>query len=124
MSTAKLDLPLESAGPSRSSGSSHPPRRLPRNMINTKTLSFWCPVMMVIKKLEDVHKNRFWAKKQHFWAQKKAILAVFGHKMGYRVTKWDPTITPNVKKVASRCGQGVISLGWIDQSDKKLLLGL
>ena len=51
-----------------------PPRSLPSNMSNTKKLSFWCLVMMVTKKLEDVHKRlksgqkniTFGPKKGHF----------------------------------------------------------
>ena len=45
------------------------------NMIKTKTLSFWCPVMMVCsKKLEDVHKKLTLGRKQDFWAQKGPFL--------------------------------------------------
>ena len=36
-------------------GPLYPPRSLSSNMINTKMLSFWCPVMMVAKKMEAVH---------------------------------------------------------------------
>ena len=40
---------------------------LPSNMINAKTLSFWCPVMMLTKILEDVQKEvGFGPKKGHF----------------------------------------------------------
>ena len=51
-------------------GPLYPPRSLSSNMINTKMLSFWCPVMMVAKKMEAVHKKLISGQKQHFWAQK------------------------------------------------------
>ena len=46
-----------------------PPRRLPI-MSNKKTLSLWCFVMIVLKKLGDLHKKMILVRKQHFWAQK------------------------------------------------------
>merc|ERR1719341_3204663 len=53
-----------------------PPRSLLSNMSNTKTLSFWCPVMMVTKKLEDVDKKLISGQKTHFLAQKGPLWAV------------------------------------------------
>ena len=53
-----------------------PPRSLPGNMSNTKALSFWCPVMMVAKNLEDVHKKMVFGLKQHFWARKGPFWAI------------------------------------------------
>ena len=51
------------------------PRSLPGIMINMKTLSFWCPV--IIKKFGGCpQKNGFWAQKQHFWAQKGSFWAI------------------------------------------------
>ena len=55
--------------------------------------------------------------KTSFLAPKRTNLAVFGHIMGYRVTKWAPIINPKVKKVVLRCDQEVILVGWIDPSD-------
>ena len=49
-------------------GPLHPPRSLPSNMRNTKT--FWCLVIMVTKKLEDLQKKIISGRKHHFWAQK------------------------------------------------------
>ena len=44
-----------------------PPRSLPSNMRNIKILSFWCPVGMLTKILEDVQKEvGFGPKKGHF----------------------------------------------------------
>ena len=43
-----------------------PPRGPPCNGVNTKMLSLWCPVMMVTKKLDNVQKNGFRAKKCNF----------------------------------------------------------
>merc|ERR1739844_446838 len=52
-----------------------PPRSLLSNMSNTKTLSFWCLVMMVTKKLEDVDKKLISGQKTHFLAQKGPLWA-------------------------------------------------
>ena len=53
-----------------------PPWSLLSNMSNTKTLSFWCLVMMVTKKLEDVDKKLISGQKTHFLAQKGPLWAV------------------------------------------------
>jgi len=45
-------------------------------MSDTKTLSFWCLVMMVTKKLEDVDKKLISGQKTHFWAQKGPLWAI------------------------------------------------
>ena len=58
------------------------------NMIKTKTLSFWCPVMMVCsKKLEDVHKKLTLGRKQDFWAQKGPFLGNRGS-ASLKVLNW------------------------------------
>ena len=43
-------------------------------------LSFWCLVMMVTKKLEDVDKKLISGQKTHFWAQKGALWAIGAEK--------------------------------------------
>ena len=58
---------------------------LPSNMINAKTLSFWCPVGMLTKILEDVHcpeRSWFRAQKGPFWvtgAMKRPVERPNGH---------------------------------------------
>ena len=47
-----------------------PPRSSFSNMSDTKTLSFWCLVMMVTKKLEDVDKKLISGQKKHFYTQR------------------------------------------------------
>jgi hypothetical protein len=49
-------------------------------MSDTKTLSFWCLVMMVTKKLEDVDKKLISGQKTDFWAQKGALWAIGAEK--------------------------------------------
>ena len=53
-----------------------PPRRPPCKAVNAKPLSFWCLVMMVTKKLEDVDKKLISGQKTHFWAQKGPLWAI------------------------------------------------
>ena len=57
-----------------------PPRSSLSNMSDTKTLSFWCLVMMVTKKLEDVDKKLISGQKTHFWAQKGPLWAIGAEK--------------------------------------------
>ena len=45
-------------------------------MSGTKTLSFWCLVKLVTKKLEDVDKKLISGQKTHFLAQKGPLWAV------------------------------------------------
>ena len=49
-------------------GPCRPPRSLPRNAVNTKMLSFWCPVMMVTKCLDIVSKTTISGQKTAFLA--------------------------------------------------------
>ena len=55
-------------------GPLHPPQELAQwampIMSNTKTLSLWYLVMMVRKKLEDLHKQIFWAENSTFGPKK------------------------------------------------------
>ena len=51
-----------------------PPRSSLSNMSDTKTLSFWCLVMMVTKKLEDVHKKLISGQTNAFLGPKRATL--------------------------------------------------
>ena len=60
----------------------NPPRSLSSNMINTKMLSFWCPVMMVPKKNERCPQKLISGQKTSFFDPKRAILGNWGQKNG------------------------------------------
>ena len=48
------------------------PPRLPLcNRFNTKTLPFWCPIMKVTKKLDDITKKWIWGRKNCIFGSKK-----------------------------------------------------
>ena len=72
-----------------------PPRSLPGIMINMKTLSFWCPVIIEAKNLEDAHKKMDFGPKNSTFGPKKAHFGQLGPKNGlpsgqtatYRKTK-------------------------------------
>ena len=72
-----------------------PPRSLPGIMINMKTLSFWCPVIIEAKNLEDAHKKMDFGPKNSTFGPKKAHFGQSGPKNGlpsgqtatYRKTK-------------------------------------
>ena len=53
-----------------------PPRRPPCNAVNTKRLSFRCPVMRVTIFFEAVHEKLIFGRKHHFWAQKGPFWAI------------------------------------------------
>ena len=54
-------------------GPRRPPRGPPCNAVNTKTLSFWCTVMMVTKNLDNVSKKKVSGQKTAFWARKSVF---------------------------------------------------
>ena len=78
-----------------------PPWSSLSNMSDTKTLSFWCLVMMVTKKLEDVDKKLISGQKTHFWAQKGPLWAIGAKKR--------PAGKPKVSRVTSGYGGHVVS---------------
>ena len=87
-----------------------PPRSLPSNMSNTKKLSFWCLVMMVTKKLEDVHKRLKSGQKTALLGPKRATLGNRGRETVRRAAKQPPTGKPKVSRVTSRYGGLMIPL--------------
>ena len=82
-------------------GPLHPPKSLPSIMINTKTLSFWCPVMMATNKLEYVRKNLILGPKTAVLGPKRVISGKRGHETARRAAKQAPTGKPNVSRVTS-----------------------
>ena len=50
--------------------------RLPCNAVNTKRLSFRCPIMIATIFFQAGHKNLFQAKKQCFWTPKGPLWAI------------------------------------------------
>ena len=78
-----------------------PPRSLPGIMINMKTLSFWCPVMIVAKNLEDAHKKWILGPKTALLGPKRPILGNRAQKTARRAAKRPPTGKPKVSRVAS-----------------------
>ena len=56
------------------------PQELAQQHERHKMLSFWCLVMMVTKKLEDVDKKLISGQKTHFWAQKGPLWAIGAEK--------------------------------------------
>ena len=78
-----------------------PPRSLPGIMINMKTLSFWCPVMIVAKNLEDAHKKWILGPKTALLGPKRPILGNRAQKTACRAAKRPPTGKPKVSRVAS-----------------------
>ena len=76
---------------------------LPSNMINAKTLSFWCPVMMLTKILEDVQK-------EVGFGPKRAILGNRGHETARRAAKGPHTGKLKVSRVTSGYGGHMIPL--------------
>ena len=97
-----------------------PPRSLPSIMINMKTLSFWCPVMIVAKNLEDAHKKWILCPLTALLGQKRPILGNRGHKTAYRATKRPPTGKPKVSRVASGYGGLMIPLSRVRLKPKKV----
>ena len=91
-------------------GPLYPPRSLPCNMINTKMLSFWCPVMMVPKKNERCPQKLISGQKTSFFDPKRAILGNWGQKMARRATKRPHTRIPKVSRVTSGYGGLMIPL--------------
>ena len=83
-----------------------------------KKLLFLCPIMMVIKKLEDVSKKMISVQKTAFLASKRALLGNRGHKTARRAAKWAPTGKPKVSKVASGYGEVMIPLSRVRLSPK------
>ena len=78
-----------------------PPRSLPGIMINMKTLSFWCPVMIVAKNLEDAHKKWILVPKTALLSPKRPIFGNRAQKTACRAAEWPPTGKPKVSRVAS-----------------------
>ena len=78
-----------------------PPRSLPGIMINMKTLSFWCPVMIVAKNLEDAHKKWILGPKTALLGPKRPILGNRAQKTACRAAKRPPTGKPKVSRVTS-----------------------
>ena len=68
------------------------PPRLPLcNRFNTKTLPFWCSVMKVTKKLDDITKKWIWGRKTAFLAPKRIILGNLCQKTGRRTGTYRKT---------------------------------
>ena len=86
-----------------------PPRSLPGIMINMKTLSFWCPVMIVAKNLEDAHKKWILGPKTALLGPKRPILGNRAQKTACRAAKRPPTGKPKLSRVTSGYGGHVIS---------------
>ena len=88
----------------------NPPRSLSSNMINTKMLSFWCPVMMVPKKNGRCPQKLISGQKTSFFDPKRAILGNWGQKTARRAAKRPHTRIPKVSRVTSGYGGLMIPL--------------
>ena len=95
-----------------------PPRSLPGIMINMKTLSFWCPVMIVAKNLEDAHKKWILGPKTALLGPKRPILGNRAQKTARRAAKRPPTGKPKVSRVASWYGGLMIPLSRVRLTPK------
>ena len=94
------------------------PRSLPGIMINMKTLSFWCPVMIVAKNLEDAHKKWILGPKTALLGPKRPILGNRAQKTACRAAKRPPTEKPKVSRVASWYGGLMIPLSRVRLTPK------
>ena len=94
------------------------PWSLLSNINNTKTLYFWCLVMMVTKKLEDVHKKMISGQKTAFLGPKKATLGNRGRKTARRAAKRPPTGKPKLSRVTSGYGGLMIPLSRVRPTQK------
>ena len=95
-----------------------PPRRPPCKAVNTKRLSFRCPVMMVTIFLRLFTKKLFQAKKTAFLGPKKATLGNRGHETARRAAKRPPSEKPKLSRVTSGYGEDMIPLSWIRLTPK------
>ena len=77
----------------------HPTWSLLSNMSNEKMLSFLVSVMMVMKKLEDVHKRLISGQKTLFLGPKRAALGNQCRETARRAAKRPPTRKPKVFRV-------------------------
>ena len=95
------------------------PWSLLSNINNTKTLSFWCLVMMVTKKLEDVHKIMISGQKTAFLGPKRATLGNRGRETARRAAKRPSTGKLKLSSVTSGYVDVMISLSQVRLSPKK-----
>ena len=89
-------------------------------MKKTKTLSFWCPVMVVAKNLQGVDKKIILGPKPALWGSKKAILGNRCHETARRAAKRPPTGKPKVFRVTSGYGGLMIPLSRVRLSPEKV----